>query len=339
VAEFHRKRAILIGADKYDHLNPLAYCGLDVRDVGVAFRSSLQFKNEDILEFRLGGALAPKRNDILHTMAQFLKNGVEEDDLLVFYFSGHGAIDQKDQKDYLLPVDASPADVSGTGIQVELFADRLTATGCKNIVMFIDACRESISGAKGITSVGQNSQEALQRGGIVTFFSCDPKEKSYEIEDLKHGSFTHCVLNAIANGTCDTVESIDKYLRENVPLLNARYHKPPQRPFTIIQPAEKGQLAIFLRQLSQQHPETGAYAVLFEKLGELMYSQELEEKHFDEAVEFLVKAQASASLSEVDNRRLRFIESLCQGKLRSRSFEVIWKEAARREPVAPPKLF
>jgi len=145
------------------------------------------------------------------------------------------------------------------------------------------------------------------------------------------------VLDAISNGTCATVAAIDKHLRENVPVLNRKYHKPPQLPYTIIEPSEKGHLAIFFRELAQQ-PASDVYAALFDRLGELMYSQELDEKNFDEAVDFLEKARKSSILNEVDNRRLRFIESLCLGKLKPKSFEVVWKEAARREPVSPPKL-
>ncbi len=337
--DFPRKRAILIGADKYEHLRPLDYCGDDVRDVATEFRRSLQFKDEDILEFRVGASLAPKRQDILVKMAKFLSDGggVHQDELLIFYFSGHGVIAPDDQKDYLLPIDASADDLCGTGMQVEHLVKQLTKTRCKNIVMFIDACREAVSGEKGVGSMGEQSREALVREGIVTFFACDPKEKSYEISDLKHGSFTHCVLNAIAKGDCTTVDTIDKYLRENVPLINNRYRKPPQRPFTIIKPAEKGQLAIFFREVSAPVP-TDKYAPLFAKLGELSADDVLDDKCFNDAISLLERVAKSAALNEMDTRKLRYVDSLCSGKFTCKAFQVAWEALERRESTAAPKV-
>src|SRR5207248_1520820 len=102
--------------------------------------------------------------------------------LLVFYFSGHGM--SHNGKDYLLPIKASPYALSETGIKVETLVEKLAATGCKNIVMFIDACREATDGAK---SIGlEDTRNAVERAGIVTFFSCDSKDKSYEIDQLQH---------------------------------------------------------------------------------------------------------------------------------------------------------
>lgn len=334
---FPRKRAILIGADQYESLRPLGFCANDVDAVAHAFRNSLQFRKEDVLEFRLNGAYRPERTEVLGKMGSFLNQGLDPDELLVFYFSGHGMIDEDEHKDYLLPIDASPHDLVGTGIEVQHIIKQLAKTRCKNIVMFIDACREAVGGAKGL-SIGQHSQEALRRDGIVTFFSCDPKEKSYEIEALEHGSFTHCILQAIAKGECQTVDDIDKFLRENVPPLNAIHQKPPQLPFTIIQPREKGQLAIFYRQITSAAPgAVGKYDETFDRLGELLVAGTVTDRAFCAAIEFLEKQNELATLSELDIRKLRYVESLSTGKYTSKAFEVAWSAAMRRDSLAPPK--
>src|SRR5207245_1417629 len=113
-----------------------------------------------------------------------------------------------------------------------------------------DACREATDGAK---SIGlEDTRNAVERAGIVTFFSCDSKDKSYEIDQLQHGSFTHCILEAITSKCCNTVDELDQYLRTNVPLTNSKYRKPPQQPYAIIQPAEKGKLPIFFSRSQEQ---------------------------------------------------------------------------------------
>ena len=176
---FSRQRAILIGADQYQHVQPLKFCGKDVRDMARVFRESLEFDKADVLEFTSEAQLRPERGTILHHMGEFLKRPIKPDELLLFYFSGHGMIDSENKEDYLLPHDATLNALSETGIAVSSLTKKLIATGCRNIVMFIDACREPVDGAKGTVSIGEASKKALERDGIVTFFSCDPRERSY----------------------------------------------------------------------------------------------------------------------------------------------------------------
>src|SRR6266480_3500258 len=88
--DFSRKRAIVIGVDQYVNVKPLNYCGNDARDIAKAFRDSLQFKDEDILEITPGSPKKPNRNDIIREVLQFLQQNIQDDELLVFYFSGHG---------------------------------------------------------------------------------------------------------------------------------------------------------------------------------------------------------------------------------------------------------
>jgi uncharacterized caspase-like protein len=146
---FPRQRAILIGADQYSHIQELKYSGNDVRDIARLLRDSLDFEKADILEFTADAELTPQRSMILHHLYEFLKRDIKPDELLLFYFSGHGMMDPKSREDYLLPVDATPNELRDTGISVTGLTNRLIETGCRNIVMFIDACREVVGVAAG----------------------------------------------------------------------------------------------------------------------------------------------------------------------------------------------
>jgi uncharacterized caspase-like protein len=337
MAVFPRKRAILIGVDNYKRVSPLAFCGADVREIGRAFRESLQFSSEDILELTPESPYKPERNEILHHLGEFLKRQIADDELLVFYFAGHGMIDEEENKDYLLPLDASPNDLSSTGIKVEYFVKRLTQTKCKNIVMFIDACREAIEGARAISSIGADTKEAVQRHGVVTFFACDPKEKSYEIQALKHGSFTHCVLDAIAKGECDTVDDIDAYLRKEVPLINEKYEKPAQRPYTIIEPREKGQLAIFLSE-TRLRQSGDKCEICKQKLADLYVEKKISANHLNEGL-ILLERSKSGILEPLEAQRLTILEQLSSGILNPLSFVAVWAAIGRYQlkPAALPK--
>jgi uncharacterized caspase-like protein len=319
---FPRQRAILVGADRYQHVQELKYSGKDVRDMARLFRDSLEFDKTDVLEFTTDAELKPERSTILHHVGEFLKRDIKPDELLLFYFSGHGMIDSESSEgeDYLLPVDATPNELSDTGISVTRLTKRLIATGCRNIVMFIDACRENLDGAKGTNSFGEASKKALERDGIVTFFSCDRRERSYEIGELEQGSFTHCLMNAIQQGDCSTVEAIDRYLRDNVPLVNQKYKKPLQRPFTIIQPAEKAQLAIFYSEM-KRGTVVDRYLAFQEQLGDIIIGgDDVDDRSFNEAIDFLERLRVPCALSPEDKKRLAFIERSVPPPLRRAHF-------------------
>src|SRR5262245_28817827 len=132
---FRNKWAILIGPTEYVHgINPLKFCTNDIVEVGKALRTTLEFNDTNIMEFGTGLRLNASRSTIYHELGKLLKGGhIKEDDLLLFYFSGHG---MRDKKEYLLPSDATPNNIKNTGIDFEDLVDQLTETGCKNVVMF-----------------------------------------------------------------------------------------------------------------------------------------------------------------------------------------------------------
>jgi uncharacterized caspase-like protein len=333
--DFSRKRAILIGADKYKRVRPLEFCADDAHATAEAFRESLQFKPEDILELTVRSGQPPHRNDILHELGELPKKGIMPDELLVFYFAGHGLIDQENQLDYLLPMDVSPNNFTGTSISIDEVIKALSATGCSNIVMFIDACREDLSGARSVSGLGQFSIESVERSGIVTFFSCDPRERSYEISDLGHGSFTYCILRAIENGDCPTVQLMDTYLRKEVPLLNDKYKKPPQRPFTAVKPLDKFNLPYFF----SERQIVDIYEILYTKLAELFARNRLDGAIYNKVALFIEQAKVATSLSVDDKSRMNFVELLCDGKLQPGPFARAWDalERSQLKPSSPPK--
>lgn len=333
VQPFPKKWAILIGVNEYEHVTPLQFCRQDALDLGDMFRNTLGFEKDDILTFVEESEYLPQRARIFHYLGQIKETkNVGENDLLVFFFSGHGMIGKDDSKDYLLPIDATPLNLRHTGIRIEDIAEELKGTGCKNIVMFIDACRELIAGAKSIVSIGDDSVEALKRAGIVTFFSCKPKDKSYEIEHLKHGAFTHCILEAITKGEGKTVSSLESYLRKQVPLINETYKKPPQQPYAIIEPAEKRDLQIFFSMAQQKQMEADL-DYLLQRIGDLYDEGKLDDEYLNKAADFLSEVKEKGSV-EQETKRIILIQKLCLGPLKITAFKVAW-EAHERRKISP----
>ena len=169
----------------------------------------------------------------------FLKAG----DNLWFFFAGHGI--RHEDRDYLMPIDGDPGDIASTAIPLHYVTERLQRCGADNVILLIDACRSS-SGRRDGLGIGQE-----RHPGVITFFSCSPKESSYEIEELQHGAFTHALLEGLklhGEGNCATVERLYHYLSQTVPRLSQQYGKPPQTPYGRIEPPTKNSLILLPRQ-------------------------------------------------------------------------------------------
>ena len=169
----------------------------------------------------------------------FLKAG----DNLWFFFAGHGI--RHEDRDYLMPIDGDPGDIASTAIPLHYVTERLQRCGADNVILLIDACRSS-SGRRDGLGIGQERQP-----GVITFFSCSPKESSYEIDELQHGAFTHALLEGLklhGEGNCATVERLYHHLSQTVPRLSQHYGKPPQTPYGRIEPPTKNSLILLPRQ-------------------------------------------------------------------------------------------
>ncbi len=161
-------------------------------------------------------------------------------DSLWFFFSGHGVREQGE--DYLLLSDSisDPERVRNSAITLAFVTEQLRQSGAGNIMMFVDACRSVAKSGLGI--------ELQAEQGIISIASCRPEQKSYEIEALGHGSFTYALLESLqiqGENNCATVERLCKRLKDRVATLNREHKKPPQTPYTRIEPETKNYL-IFL---------------------------------------------------------------------------------------------
>jgi hypothetical protein len=343
---FRQKWAVLFGATQYKNVERLNYCTRDIVEFGKTLLEDFEFEKDHVLAFgdfeghetafQPELAHEPKLTIFWEKLAVALKGGrIAEDDLLLFYFSGHGV---RDPKDYLLPVDSTLNDLKHTAIEVEELVDQLTSTGCKNIVVFLDACREIVRGEKGALKGaralgGDESRELMQRKGVISFFSCDPEDCSYEIDELKHSSFTYCLLNALRSGDYRTVGEVYDYLLTEVPRINEVYKKRIQKPYAVIQPAEKRDLAIFASALKRsKSAEQGDD--LIEPLSALVETNELDEAHYCAAVELIMLSKVKF-LSVDEGIRLEWVKRLASHKVNARVFVATWDSKERRRPSAP----
>ncbi|MGL5083151.1 MAG: SUMF1/EgtB/PvdO family nonheme iron enzyme [Microcoleaceae cyanobacterium] len=244
--------ASAIGINQYDNLQALDYAKGDagsVRDFFIqeAGFEQVYFFTEDSPPIQ-GSEGPPIRSlPTYATLKRFLRVRFEQPflrtgDNFWFFFAGHGT--QHEGRDYLMPLDADPGSIDDTAIPVSFITERLQRCGADNVILLLDACRSWQS------RDGQGVGTELQKG-VITLFSCSPRERSYEIEELKQGSFTYSLLEGLrlqGASNCATVERLDHYLYHRVPELNRNYGKPPQTPRTTIEPITKNHLILLPQQ-------------------------------------------------------------------------------------------
>jgi formylglycine-generating enzyme required for sulfatase activity/uncharacterized caspase-like protein len=233
--------AISIGINQYDNLQTLNFAKRDAEAMAAWFREEAKF--DQVFLFTADSppisANTPIPTQPIYgrvrrfLQAQFEQPLLKPEDNLWFFFAGHGM--RHADKDYLMLEDSDPGAIEQTAISVEYITERLRRSRADNVVLLLDACREE-SSRSGL-GIGEEKHQ-----GVITFYSCAANEKSWEIAELQHGSFTHTLLTGLrlhGEANCATVERLDRYINSFVPQLNIKYQKPIQNPYLKAEPPYK----------------------------------------------------------------------------------------------------
>ena len=165
---------------------------------------------------------------------------VDSNDLVIIYYSGHGAPgpdynnDEDDGYDeYFVTYDtdtSSGAKLYSTGISDDQFGNWLTSMDSKQVALFIDSCYSggATKSAKGTSIPGQ---KAIPENEVFNDFNFEDRllfaassenQPSWESPDLKQGVFTHFLLQGL-KGKADinndgqvTSDELYNYLKPNV---------------------------------------------------------------------------------------------------------------------------
>lgn len=244
--------AIVVGIDNYEFTKPLKHASKDAKAVEDFLVQEAGFSKVFLFSDNSpdvkGKTTRPHRNNLLRVLRKICAEPfLEAGDSFWFFFSGHGIRDAN--ADYLIPIDGDPEDVLNTAIPVEEITKTLRKSGAGNLFLILDACRSEGPDAdsKG-AGVGKATSRIASSTGIISMFSCSPDERSYEISEVEHGSFTQALLEGLhlnSRNRCSSVAQLDKYLRNRVPEINSEYGKSSQSPYVSIEPLWKAHLLMF----------------------------------------------------------------------------------------------
>ncbi|MDH7568858.1 MAG: caspase family protein, partial [Armatimonadota bacterium] len=129
-------------------------------------------------------------------------SGAAEEEAVLFYFSGHGMVDDKGRQ-YLASRDVRMASLASTGVPVSLvneILDDTAKTKARQVVVILDSCHSGVRrGARDAASEsGQVMENLLSQGeGRVTLSSCAADEQSFEDPEKGHGVFTYYLAQGL----------------------------------------------------------------------------------------------------------------------------------------------
>jgi uncharacterized caspase-like protein len=130
-----------------------------------------------------------------------IKN-LAEDELFIFYYAGHGFHGAGGNR--LSTYDTNRTNIEDTSLSMrDDLLERLADSECRQALVFVDACAEKFSGVVSSRDVISNLdaeevREFLENAWYLgVFLSCSPGEKSYPSATLKHGVWTHFLLEAL----------------------------------------------------------------------------------------------------------------------------------------------
>lgn len=236
---------LVIGVNNYK--NPsynLNYALADAK----AFKKALEIGSKDI--FQSMNVMFLKDDEVtsdgITKVFQRIKKEAQQEDVVVFYYAGHGVMDEtEDPQFHIVPYDVTqmygnPEMLKSKGISAKQLQKFSTEIKAQKQLFVIDAC-QSGGMADLLATRGAAVEEAIaqlaKRTGTYWLTASTSEQFATEFEELGHGLFTYCILQAL-KGKADTgskdhkitVEEISSFLNDKVPELSKKYKGASQYP-------------------------------------------------------------------------------------------------------------
>jgi serine/threonine protein kinase len=190
---------VLVGINHYQDpaISSLTVCANDVDLVCDALCATGGYERARLRLLTDDQGSRPTKNEILASL-QAIAQSAAGNDLLLFYFSGHGIVEGNEG--YLLPSDARYGVLADTSIPVGRVTEMMLQSEARAKVMILDACH---SGAQIGKAPFAMSGEFIRRvfdeaEGMVVLASCKQGQVSWEWPEKRCSVFTHFVLTGLS---------------------------------------------------------------------------------------------------------------------------------------------
>ncbi len=259
-----KRYAILIGVDEYEDrsITRLHGAANDARGLAKVLVSHAGFPPDNIVVLATGEpeGRRPTRANIIQRLANVLPL-VPKDGLLLFAFSGHGADEQR--RAFLLPLDAhldaDPAVLEQLSVSVDYVRKRIESRGIQQVLVLLDACRNSPGGRTDEPNRLTESYRSDFRFDVrnrevqafATVFATKIGERAWEDLEKGRGYFSSAVEEALTGKAANergevTLGTLVRYLQDRVPKRVAMEVGPrgKQLPFAEVNGYQADQLVL-----------------------------------------------------------------------------------------------
>ena len=238
-----RKTAIIFGEKDYKHCPSLANPGNDAMDM----RDSLKRLGFSVLTY-IDADLPSMENAITHWCAD-----LDNYDVALFYFSGHGAEVKGDN--YLFPVDINalgPSDLNRMAYSVDKLVEAFGNSHLKYSVIILDACRNNPFSKGWSRGIGEGGLAQMAGKGTFIAFAATPGQTASDGIN-RNGIYTEAILKNIMvpnRSVNDIFTNVNGYVRtvtkgEQQPFFNSSmgrlYCFSVTRPFKPIKKAKQAE--------------------------------------------------------------------------------------------------
>jgi Caspase domain len=247
-----KRMAIVVGINRYNACNDipvLAGAENDAREIYQRLTAGDNFTIEK--KYLLLGYEAT-RGAILKAVSDIFHKGVNNCSLVIFYFSGHGIVDEYNQG-YIAPYDMDPEDPFVYGINMEELRNVIYKSKINtNVIILLDCCYAGIATdnfkamaqpdlqtknlyadhlKKFIESPGDQSNNKNRERGKIILASSEPDQKSREKNDCvhlnlenphSHGTFSFHLIEGLDGKAADpdtgvvTVDNLRRHIEKQM---------------------------------------------------------------------------------------------------------------------------
>jgi len=201
------RKALIVGVDEYnDKVGNLSKCKNDA----ISVSEMLEMREYEFDTDVITNKGATRRR--IRTGLKDIFN--KETDFSLFYFAGHGAVDELGG--YLLPTDTDDLDI---GIRLDIFEkliNKKTKESSQSVII-LDCCH---SGSAKINRSSKTSKRVLKNKDVKSSVSglgegsallaaCKPNQEAYEDPSLDHGIFTYYLIQALYGKAANESGNID----------------------------------------------------------------------------------------------------------------------------------
>lgn len=191
-----RRKALVVGLDYYDNVNPLHGCVNDAHSV----KSVLERNSDGTINFdvRLMTGTGPHDRIPRSSLKDAVKQLFEDDaDIALFYFAGHGHVESTGG--YLVGSETRSGD---DGFPLNELLSIANKSKAKNKVIILDSCHSGIAGNP--DDAVPNRAELTEGMTILTASGAD----QYATEENGSGVFTTLLVDALGGAGANLVGDI-----------------------------------------------------------------------------------------------------------------------------------